>query len=138
MKSSANDLAKKLRQVHADFDLTGNDLIQILDSFQKLGVERNLLLNALENVLFCRNMSVLMVQTRNEIVQNDYFAALKTIKTLQQKNGVNKNSALFQSLNNFVAEQLEILVTAAKADMQEMLIQSRAERSALGKAILLR
>eukprot|EP01041_Mallomonas_annulata_P004974 gene4974-9946_t len=136
LRGSAEELTKQIQEIHNEFGTTGQDLLKVLNSLEALQKEREETEQVLTTMLRCKEIASLMVETREQISNEDFYGALSTIHILQ-KEQVNITIRPIQAaLQRFLPNQIDHLLNAVKEDLQGMFTVLRTHRMATGGAFL--
>ena len=125
LKNCCSDIAKQLRIVHRDFGNTGSELLTALYSLDKLNNERAALVKTLEGVAHCRDIASAMVQLQQQIHDDDYYGALRSIKILREEQSNPLTVPLASCLERFLETQTDRLLNCMKEQMLELLSRLR-------------
>ena len=90
MRGAARDLTDIVSKIHMDFNESGEEMVGVLTRLEDLQVERTKTRSVLESVIRCKELSKLMLQTKNYLDAEDHYSAMHELEVIQQKYMQNK------------------------------------------------
>lgn len=137
MQGSAKDLKSLVYEVHNKFHTTGGGLVSILNSLDKIQVERDQTRKLLEISMSCKDITKLMLKLKQQIESDEHYYAMRTIETIQYE--IKNNlliSPMVSSLEKWLPVATNKLLYSARLDADQYILQLRDCSQAIGRTLL--
>ena len=84
MKTEASALSTKVGNIYTEFTSTGEDLIKVLDSLDRLQTQRENSKKLLFAIDRCKALSLMMLKAKEQFAASDHYATLRSLRSIQQ------------------------------------------------------
>lgn len=138
MQDSVKALKESVRETHQKFSSTGGDLVSVLESLNRIQLERDHTRKALEAALLCKDIASLMVEARKQIENDEHYTAMRTIEIIQAELSNAHLQPMLKCLETWLPVTINKLLYGARCEADAFMHQLRMTIPLLGSTILVR
>jgi hypothetical protein len=139
MRDTAHDISDSITEVHSFLSEISQNLFSELKKLETLQFEKENSQQSLQEMIYCQQITALVVQTKKAIQGKDFYGALNTLEILVEE----LSSASVSQLRPFVAlvqrwihELTDEILTASKVDLQVWFNEVKSKNEMIGATIM--